>query len=541
MDQWLSIRQGLILVLLAIFVMTPHQFDQGWAQNRPNELEALKRQIDALNAQNREAEIELLKQQIDELRQREAERQRQIEALQRQIEGLQSAPAAAKPAESSPLDQAIQGLETAPLTPTQPAQPALLSGQLGGATFRLLDLSAVINAAVGGSTEGDEALSFLQLGGHDPRRNGFTLQATEVSLSGAVDPYFTAQVHLNFLDDDGETLAELEEAFITTQALPYGLEVEAGLMFTEFGIVNTQHSHEWDWLDQPVVVSRMFGPDNQRQVGARAGWIVPLPWFSQLHFGVQNSTGNTVPSFNGPFHMHGGGEGGHAHDGGEEEDEVVGQRPFESQPINGPEDMLWLVRWENAWALPHDVTAKLGASSLFGPNASGPDGRTIVAGVDLKATWRPERNFRGWPFLKWQSEFIWRHYEADESQAQDEDEEGHDHEAEEEGEIEALDSDTLIDWGVYSQLLYGFRYGWATGLRFEYADGSGPSVEGRSQDPLRDQRLRLSPMLAYWPTEFSRLRLQYNYDWADHIEDNNVHSIWLGLEVQFGPHPVHKY
>jgi hypothetical protein len=61
-------------------------------------------------------------------------------------------------------------------------------------------------------------------------------------------------------------------------------------------------------------------------------------------------------------------------------------------------------------------------------------------------------------------------------------------------------------------------------MRVEYADGSGQSVEGRSQDPRRDQRLRLSPLLAYWPTEFSRLRLQFNYDWADHLEGNDAYT-----------------
>ncbi len=131
---------------------------------------------------------------------------------------------------------------------------------------------------------------------------------------------------------------------MTTQALPFGLEVEAGLMLTEFGIINTQHSHSWDWQDQPIVVSRMFGPDGQRLVGARLGWIVLVPWFAQLHVGVQNATSNLAPSFNGAFHMHGGEEGGHSHGGEEEEETVVGQRPLAPQEVDGPEDMLYLVR-----------------------------------------------------------------------------------------------------------------------------------------------------------------------------------------------------
>jgi hypothetical protein len=184
------------------------------------------------------------------------------------------------------------------------------------------------------------------------------------------------------------------------------------------------------------------------------------------------------------------------------------------------------------------MTIKLGLSSLFGPNASGPDGRTIIAGTDLKMTWRPADNFRGWPFLKWQTEWIWRHYKADDFTAEEE-EAGED---EAEHGPESLASDTLTDWGLYSQLLYGFRYRWAAGLRFEYADASGPNAETpRDQDPFRDQRFRLTPLLAFHPTEFSRLRLQYNYDWADHLDGHDAHSVWLGLEVLFGAHPAHQY
>jgi hypothetical protein len=149
-------------------------------------------------------------------------------------------------------------------------------------------------------------------------------------------------------------------------------------------------------------------------------------------------------------------------------------------------------------------------------------------------TWRPANNFRGWPFLKWQTELIWRHYKADNFTAEEEEEAEHG--------PESLASDTLTDWGLYSQLLYGFGYRWAAGLRFEYADASGPSAETpRDQDPFRDQRFRVSPLLAFHPTEFSRIRLQYNYDWADHLDGHEAHSVWLGLEVLFGAHPAHQY
>jgi hypothetical protein len=512
-----SMRHIIDLTLLSVLVLMPHGVEHGWAQNRDAELEALKQQVEALRRQ-------------------EDARQQQMEELQRKIEQLQAQPSPAKPSErpASALDKAIQELESSPAQPKQPTQPSLLSQRVGGATFRLIDISADLLVAVGGSSENDDDIQNLQAGAHDPNRNGFTLQQLELSLLGAVDPYFTGEAHLIFsINADGETVTEIEEAFATTQSLPYGLEVEAGLSFTEFGLINPTHPHAWDWIDQPIINSRVFGGDGMRQVGIRVGWLAPIPWFSQFHVGVQNANGETMPSFNNAYEV----GGGHGHGAGEEEEveEVVGQRPFVERDVDGPEDLVYLVRWENAWDLSPTIATKLGLSALFGPNASGPDGRTTIAGADLKMTWRPANNFRGWPFLKWQTEFIWRHYEADDFTPEEEEEE------EEHGHA-ALESDTLRDWGLYSQLLYGFYYRWAGGLRFEYADGSGPSVEtGRSQDPFRDERYRLSPLLAFYPTEFSRLRLQYNYDHADHLDGKDAHSVWLGLEILWGAHPAHKY
>ncbi|MGH7806135.1 MAG: zinc-regulated TonB-dependent outer membrane receptor, partial [Candidatus Binatia bacterium] len=97
------------------------------------------------------------------------------------------------------------------------------------------------------------------------------------------------------------------------------------------------------------------------------------------------------------------------------------------------------------------------------------------------------------------------------------------------------------DWGFYTQGLYGFAYRWAGGFRAEYASGDGETLEtGRGADPFRDDRLRLSPLLTFDPSEFARLRLQYNFDDADHLDDN-AHSVWLGLEFLYGVHPAHGY
>jgi hypothetical protein len=107
-----------------------------------------------------------------------------------------------------------------------------------------------------------------------------------------------------------------------------------------------------------------------------------------------------------------------------------------------------------------------------------------------------------------------------------------------------LADDDLEDWGFYAQALWGFRRGWAAGLRYEYGTGSGESVlayDGRDADPFRADRHRVSPLLVFHPSEFSRLRLQYNYDLADHLGKDDVHSLWAGIEFLFGAHPAHGY
>ncbi|MDE2059618.1 MAG: DUF4200 domain-containing protein [candidate division NC10 bacterium] len=466
-------------------------------------------------AQVKNPELEALKQVVEELRRRDAEKERKLAELQHQIEAMRSQlPAAEKPATpESALEKAVQEME--PQTPAA-APTDLLSRQVGGSSFRLIDVSLDALFAAGSSTEREASIQRLEGGDHDPRKRGFTVQQAELSFTGAVDPYLTGETHIVYLIDPvvGNTRVELEEAFLTTQALPYGLQLKGGHFFTEFGQINPQHPHQWDWLDQPVINTRLFGPDGLRQAGVRLGWLTPLPWYSQLHVGVQNANGEIAASFlsNEEFFK----------------ERSIGGRPFVQRDVRHLTDLLYLLRWENSWNLSDTVTTKLGLSGLFGPNATGADGHTRIYGTDLKLTWRPANSSRGWPLFLWQSEAMGRDYVADRFT----------------DGVVTLPRKTLRDWGFYTQALYGFTYGWAAGLRYEYATGSGASVgvfNGREGDPFRDDRHRVSPLLAWHPSEFSRLRLQYNYDRADHLEHQDAHSVWLGVEFLYGAHPAHKY
>ncbi len=481
------------------------------------------------------------RQKLDQLIRQNQELQRQIEELRRDMDRRASqpvpaaSPPAATPASPAPvqppaapppkqanpqdaLDAALAEDKPAPGASIPPPGKDLFSFKAGSSTVRLIDISLVADVAAGWSSEDDQSLQTLQGGDHDPRKRGFTLQAAELGLAGAVDPYFYAQANIAYKIDpiSGDTGVELEEAFAQTTSLPYGLQVKAGQYLTEFGIANPTHPHTWDWMDQPVINSRVFGGDGMRGPGARLGWLTPLPWYSNIIVGVQDPNGETMTSFYANESVF--------------QERPIGGRPFVTDHVSGVDQLAYSARWENFFELSKTTTLKAGVSAAFGPNPTGPDGSTQIYGADFKLKWRPEKNERGWPFVIWQTEVIARNYDAD----------AYFNNSDPLNVID-LPAATLHDWGLYTQVVYGFKLDWAAGLRMDYATGSGDSVGGRENDAFRDNRTRLSPLLVWDLSEFSRLRLQYNHDWADHLSSGHADSIYFGLEVLFGAHPAHSY
>ena len=345
----------------------------------------------------------------------------------------------------------------------------------------------------------------LQLGDHDPKVRGFTMPNTELTFDGAVDPYFRGFANIVFkIDPEGESAFELEEAYVLTSSLPRNLQIKAGQFFAEFGRQNPQHPHSWAFVDQPLVLNRMFGPDGLRGQGARLSWLAPTSWYTELMVGVLNSNGETMFSFRT-----------------EESSEIHGGVPAETG-VNGGSDMTIVPRI----AMSFDPTATqsflLGASAGFGPNNSGTDSGTEVYGADFYWKWKSASAQQGFPFVSLQTEALCRRYEAAEREAIDD-------------PGITLPAETLGDRGGYAQLLWGIKPRIVAGLRADYAKGDEASFDSE----LRAERTRISPNLTWYPTEFSKLRLQYNHD--DRTGIGRDHSVWLQFEFLLGAHAAHKF
>ena len=73
------------------------------------------------------------------------------------------------------------------------------------------------------------------------------------------------------------------------------------------------------------------------------------------------------------------------------------------------------------------------------------------------------------------------------------------------------------------------------GLRGEVVSGEAAAFES----PIRADRYRISPNFTWYPSEYSKVRIQYNYDHRDTIGSD--HSLWLQLEFLLGAHAAHKF
>lgn len=353
----------------------------------------------------------------------------------------------------------------------------------------------------GWSTEAN--VPSLQVGDHDPKVRGFSLPNGELALDGIVDPHFQAFANIVYkLDDQGETGVELEELYFLTTALPHNLQLKGGQFFAEFGRQNNQHPHAWGFADEPLVLHRMFGGEGLRSQGLRLSWLLPTSFYAEAMLAVMNSAGGTTSSFRS-----------------EESPEIHGGAVTD-RVVHDAGDLLYVPHLSTSFELTSDQTIVLGASGAFGPNNSGPQARTSIWGGDLYWKWKSARADRGFPFVSFQTEAMWRSYDAAQRLAET---------------SVVLPAETLQDRGMYAQLLWGIRPLVVAGLRGEFVSGD----EAAFESELRADRYRFSPSFTWYPSEFSKVRIQYNLD--HRVAQGFDHSIWGQIEFLLGAHAAHKF
>ncbi len=203
--------------------------------------------------------------------------------------GVSPAAPALPPAEGAP-----PGI-TAPGVPEQtpggaPAPPQAVQGQVGGNPFARLMMLPDISAI------GDFAGVYdsRDTGNESPRSGPVSaphqltpvFQELELGIQSVIDPYARADIFISF-EPSG---VSVEEAYMTTLALPFGLQARAGKFYSPFGRLNQQHPHVWDFVDAPLALDRLVSASQLGGPGVDVAWLAPLPWFAEFHLFGQTTT-----------------------------------------------------------------------------------------------------------------------------------------------------------------------------------------------------------------------------------------------------------
>ncbi|HEX5034703.1 MAG TPA: hypothetical protein VFW62_09500, partial [bacterium] len=164
------------------------------------------------------------------------------------------------------------------------------------------------------------------------------------------------------------------------------------------------------------------------------------------------------------------------------------------------QDFLYNGRLSGSVDLTGNLTLLAGTSGAYGFNGSGPGNSTALIGGDLLLRWKPSARTS----VSWQTEYILRRMQLP-------------------GILES-------DGGLYSYLDWQFFKRWHAGLRYDQMG----IPEG-----VIPTEYRISPAITFEPTEFSRIRLQYEYDKAANVD--GVHAAMFQFQFSMGPHAAHPF
>jgi len=123
------------------------------------------------------------------------------------------------------------------------------------------------------------------------KERGLNFNYAEVAMNSTVDPYFDAFAIFHLHPDQ----LEIEEAFVRTRALPYGLRIKAGKFKSAFGRLNEKHQHSWHFDDQAVIYKALFGPDSISDAGIQLQWVAPTDTY--LMAGAEAMQGSNDRTF----------------------------------------------------------------------------------------------------------------------------------------------------------------------------------------------------------------------------------------------------
>lgn len=351
-----------------------------------------------------------------------------------------------------------------------------------------------------GRRAGAEADGFRTPGTeHQSLSRGFLLNEVEVTFSGAVDPYF--DFWGTFAIADGGI--EIEEAYVQTRRFIPGLQLRFGHFLSGVGYINRQHRHQWDFVDQALPYSGLFG-DHLAETGVQVTWLPALPVYTQVGFEALQG-----------------------------ENPLFASRLFEQYPDDladsaGPRLFTGFVKVSPDLGYAHAI--QMGVS--FGRSRSHQEAATELASDARDGTawflasdlvWRfdSSRPF-GAGDLTLQGEYLYRVKSFDPVIP------------------EFPDAHASRQDGAYVKAAYGIGPRWTVAGRMDVIGMHNEvSIGSRSSDLQASSRY--STNVTFNPTEFSRLRVQYNHGNVSQSRTVPFDQVFVQFQMSLGVHGAHRF
>jgi len=372
-------------------------------------------------------------------------------------------------------------LRFAPLYGLAPASVVLIAAALACAPAPASAQTSSMFSNLANPAIGMNALFSAQAAPNIDRAYGLNFDEAEISLISVVDPYWTFVSNIVFVGDGS---VDPEEVWVRSTNIP-SIQLKLGKLRGTFGKHGLLHTHAFPFIQAPVIMENSIGGEGFKDAGLEAAWLTPLPWFSELTGGVYQAVG-APPDPDHPLDL-----GSTKHD-----------------------NVPYLGHFKNQFDLNGATTLEIGQSVLSG---RGSDGHTHSAfGGDVTVRNVPARNSnrRGWIL---QGEYLQKGSSAGGNYTREQD-------------------------GGYASFQYRLSQVWWMGFRGEQArDSFTDFVVDDTGTPIATKVNRVSANLAWAPSEFSFIRLEYSHAKADAGIHPTDDRLAIQMSYTIGYHPAHAY
>jgi hypothetical protein len=389
--------------------------------------------------------------------------------------------------ETEPLKKA----ESSKATEAPQEKPSGLTGLFGGSILTNPYISLIFNGFYYSSSISERELENRGIPGYSilgyEQKKGFNVESGELFLFAPVDPYFNLYATIP-VSDEG---AELEEAYFVATAFPAGFQLKGGKYKSNFSRLNAQHPHAWDFTDLPLPYRAYLGQEGLIETGLQLTYLPAFPIYTILGF----------EAFQG-------------------ENEIL----FNPNAKNGP--FAYTAYIKSSFDIGDASTFLLGPYAVWGKTKTETvaessifRGDSQLYGFEAIYKWKPTKK----QSLSLMGEYMLRNQKGQLSNS-------------------SLPSESLkrVQDGFYIQGSYQYER-WRFGARYDLLDVFKDTYRLKGVNQYFGEKpWRLTGAIEFNPSEFSRLRFQYEHDRSGRDGRTN-HALFIQLILGIGAHAAHPF